>query len=159
MITLRQLLFYLGSFAALVLVLVAAQLNAHRVPIFKQIEFRNKTAAIVDRITRNLSEAEGCELALNGQHVTQGMAEILLLSEPFPMHKGQEVERDVLLEEMILASGPPDMKIQLKGMTTPMTRHPASLQFLFRSKNGKIRANWQKSSVDENDLGVKLYVW
>lgn len=159
MITFRQLLLYVASFALLVVVLVAAQTNIHKVPVLKQIEFRNKTVSLISRITQNLSEAEGCELALGGQHLAQGQAEILLLSEPFPMHKGQEVDAGVILEEMSMATAPADMKIQLKGMTTPMTRHPASLQFLFRSKDGKIRANWQQSPVDESDLGIKLYVW
>lgn len=159
MITFRQALLYVFSFALLVTVLVAAQTNAHKVPVLKQIEFRNKTSALIQKITANLSEAEGCELALGGRHVTPGQSDILLLSEPFPMHKGQEVEDGVILEEMTMASGPADMKIQMKGMTTPMTRHPASLQFLLRSKDGKIRANWQQSPTGEEDLGIRLYVW
>jgi hypothetical protein len=156
MITGRQTLLYALSFAILLAVLLAARANVQRVPVLKQVEFRNQTAAVIDRLTLELNEAEGCEPALAGQHVTPGQSQSILLAEP-RMHSGQEIENGLVIEEMTLATGAADMKLQISDFGRAVARYPASLRFLFRSSDNKIRVNWKQSGP--NELGIKLYVW
>jgi hypothetical protein len=149
MITSRQTLLYVISFTVLLAILLAARANIRRVPVLKQVEFRNQTAALIDRLTLDLSEAEGCEPALAGQHVTPEQSQSILLNEP--------QTQGLAIEEATLATGPADMKLQIRDFDRAVTRYPASLRFLFRSSDNKIRVNWKQTG--SNELGIKLYVW
>lgn len=156
MITSRQTLLYVTSFVILLTILFAARTNIQHVPVLKQIEFRDQTAAVINHWTLELSEAEGCEPALAGQHVTPEQSQSILLIEP-EMHSGQEIEKGLVVEEMTLATGAADMKLQISDFDRAITRYPASLRFLFRSSDNKIRVNWKQ--IAKNELGIKLYVW
>lgn len=156
MITRRQIFLYALSFAVLMTVLFAARANIERVPLFKQIEFRNQSAALMERLTLDLSEAEGCEPALAGLHVTPEQSQAVPLSQP-SMRQGQEIEQGLIVEEMTLDLGSADMKLQISDFDRAITRYPASLRFLFRSSDNKIRVNWKRTG--EIELGIKLYVW
>ena len=156
MITPRQALLYCLSFIAILSLLLAARANLHRVPVLKQIEFRTQTEDFITRLNQTLNEAEGCEPALAGQHIVASQSQSVLLIDP-PMRSGLEVEKGMILEDISLAAGAADMKVQMKDLNGTLTRYPASLRLRLRSSDGKIRVNWQKTG--DVELGIKLYVW
>lgn len=154
MTSFRGGLFLFMVVAAVMVSMTIGRERSRRVDLVKQIEFRSKVQTFMAGLPEKLRDPEECDPVLGGQRITAGTVSTLNQGEVFKFPP-----EGAFIEAAELATLGPDMRLKINDLPGYMTRYPASLRFLFRSQDGKMRVNWRESKIDENDLGVKLYVW